>query len=138
MDKKKFKVYRSSENYYNKNMSSKYAERFIAYAVLIVLCLTTLPQEATAQNHDSEAIRPYTENPMYWQYKGEPVMLIGGTDTDNLFQLLYLEEHLDNLVASGGNYVRNTMAFSREEDAWPYQINDEGKFDLEPVQPGIF
>ena len=31
-------------------------------------------------------IRPWTENPYYWQYKGEPVLLLGATDNDNLFQ----------------------------------------------------
>ena len=24
-------------------------------------------------------IQPYSENPFYWQYKGEPVLLLGGT-----------------------------------------------------------
>jgi len=28
----------------------------------------------------------YKENPRYWQYKGKPVLLLGGTDDDNLFQ----------------------------------------------------
>ncbi|MDZ7717675.1 MAG: hypothetical protein U5K72_02500 [Balneolaceae bacterium] len=104
----------------------------------VVLIFLGYPQLSSAQNHESEAIRPFTENPMYWQYKGEPLMLIGGTDTDNLFQLLYLEEHLDELKAAGGNYVRNTMAFSREEDVWPYQINDEGQFDLDQFNPEFF
>ncbi|MFO8069476.1 MAG: ATP-binding cassette domain-containing protein, partial [Alkalibacterium sp.] len=31
-------------------------------------------------------------------------------------QLNYLEKHLDEMVAHGGNYIRNTMGWSRKED----------------------
>ncbi len=102
----------------------------------------SLPHFIIAQSSNSiqidDLIQPYSENPMYWQYMGEPLMLIGGTDSDNIFQLQYIEEHLDDLVANGGNYVRNTMAWSREEDVWPYLRNDEGLFDLEQFNPEFF
>jgi hypothetical protein len=55
-------------------------------------------------------IKPWTENPRYWQYKGKPVLLLGATLNDNLFQNDNLESHLDSLRMSGGNYVRNTMS----------------------------
>jgi hypothetical protein len=42
---------------------------------------------------DRNGICPYVSNPFYWQYKGEPIVLIGGSDMDNLFQW------------TGGNYV---------------------------------
>ena len=29
----------------------------------------------------------YKENPRYWQYKGRPVLLLGGSVEDNLFQI---------------------------------------------------
>lgn len=51
-------------------------------------------------------IKPWTDNPRYWQYKGQPVLLLGGTDNDNLFQNINLESHLDSLKAIGGNYIR--------------------------------
>lgn len=108
---------------------------FSNFVLLIGLSFFSLPNFIFAQNlnslQESGRIQPYSENPMYWQYMGEPLMLIGGTDSDNIFQLQYIDEHLDELVAIGGNYVRNTMAWSREEDVWPYQLNDEGLFDLE-------
>jgi hypothetical protein len=47
---------------------------------------------------------------MYWQYKGEPALLIGGTCNDNLFQDEGLKAHLDSLRKAGGNYVRTTMS----------------------------
>ena len=40
-------------------------------------------------------IKPYAENPSYWQYKGKPVLLLGGSVEDNLFQIRDLEEHLE-------------------------------------------
>jgi hypothetical protein len=55
-------------------------------------------------------IRPFSENPFYWQYQGEPLMLIGASADDNLFQLADLETHLDQLHAAGANYIRNTMS----------------------------
>jgi hypothetical protein len=59
---------------------------------------------------DARRIQPYAGNPGYWQYKGAPVVLLGGTVDDNLFQIPDLEEHLDLLASVGGNYIRNTMS----------------------------
>ena len=28
---------------------------------------------------EEQRMRPYSKNPHYWQYKGEPVLLIGGS-----------------------------------------------------------
>ena len=54
---------------------------------------------------DMNGICPYVRNPFYWQYKGEPIVLIGGSDMDNLFQWTgsKLTDHLDLLIAAGGN-----------------------------------
>ena len=59
-----------------------------------------------------QGIHVSEENPRYWQYNGETMMLLGGTDTDALFQWSNekLVGQLDTLLASGGNYVRNVMA----------------------------
>lgn len=55
-------------------------------------------------------IKPYSRNPSYWQYRGRPLLLIGGSDRDNIFQWALdgtkLTDHLDLLVACGGNYIR--------------------------------
>ena len=59
---------------------------------------------------NNNRIRPYSKNPFYWQYKGEPVLLLGGSIEDNLFQISDIEAHLDLLHAVGGNYVRCTMS----------------------------
>ncbi len=80
-------------------------------------------------------IQPYSKNPFYWQYKGEPVLLLGGSVEDNLFQIPDLEAHLDLLNSVGGNYVRCTMSSRDEGDVWPFALDpDTGLYDLN--QPG--
>ncbi|MHC4244825.1 MAG: hypothetical protein ACYSU4_20640, partial [Planctomycetota bacterium] len=75
-------------------------------------------------------IEIYKENPAYWQYKGKPVLLIGGSVDDNLFQIPNLKEHLDLLKSVGGNYVRNTMSARDEGNVWQFEkVN--GKYDLD-------
>ena len=81
---------------------------------------------------DKDRIQPYAENPRYWQYKGQPVLLLGGTDDDNLFQWTgsRLTEQLDLLKSVGGNYVRCTMSGRNEGNVWPFkQVN--GKYNLD-------
>ena len=33
----------------------------------------------------ADQIQPYDENPRYWQYKDQPVLLLGGSKTDHIF-----------------------------------------------------
>jgi hypothetical protein len=73
------------------------------------------------------------ENPRYWQYKGKPVLMLGGTKDDNLFQLPDLKEHLDLLESVGGNYIRNTMSSRGDQgcEVQPYKKLANGKYDLD-------
>ena len=82
---------------------------------------------------DANRIQPYSGNPFYWQYQGEPVMLLGGTDQDNLFNHPNLgpdglEAHLDLLVSVGGNYVRNTMSSRDRADEGSDFFNDDNLY----------
>src|SRR6056297_168275 len=81
---------------------------------------------------ESERIRPFHENTYYWQYKGEPVLLLGGSKDDNLFQLPDLQEHLQEIAEAGGNYIRNTMSDRQDKghEAYPFKRLDGGKYDL--------
>lgn len=82
--------------------------------------------------NDEMRIKPYAANRFYWQYKGKPVLLIGGSVEDNLFQIPNLEEHLDLLASVGGNYVRCTMSCRDEGDVWPFHQNPTtGLYDME-------
>lgn len=69
-------------------------------------------------------------NPHYWEYDGEPTLLLGGSVEDNLFQIDGLDAHLDTLVDAGGNYVRCTMSSRDDGDEYPYAQVD-GEYDLE-------
>jgi len=90
--------------------------------------------EVTAQNRND--IRISHDFPQYWEYHGEPVLLLGGSDEDNLFQVPALEEQLDLLVSVGGNYVRNTMSGRDSGNVWPFYLNTEtGKHDLNRWNP---
>ncbi len=81
----------------------------------------------------SDRIRPYEHNPRYWQYKDQPVLLLGGSKDDSLFQIPDLKEHLDELKEVGGNFVRNTMSDRQDHgfEVYPYSRLENGKYDLD-------
>jgi hypothetical protein len=83
-------------------------------------------------NSADGSIRPYSKNPWYWEYKGEPIMLIGASDRDNLWQWTgtVLTDHLDKMKAAGGNYVRNTMSDRKEDDTYAAKLLPNGKYDI--------
>jgi len=81
---------------------------------------------------DKDQIQPCSANPFYWQYKGKPVMLLGGTWQDNLFNHpTGLAGHLDLLVSVGGNYVRNTMSHRNKGNVFAWDRTENGLFDLD-------
>ncbi|MBN1248651.1 MAG: hypothetical protein JXC32_13410 [Anaerolineae bacterium] len=81
--------------------------------------------------NNADRIQPYTQNPFYWQYKGAPVVLLGGSREDNLFQIPDVASHLDLLAEVGGNYVRCTMSSRDEGDVWPFERDlSTGLYDL--------
>lgn len=89
------------------------------------------------QAAESDRIRPWPENPRYWQYEGEPVLLLGGSKDDSLFQIPELEEHLDEMAAAGANYIRNTMSDrpDHEFEVYPFKRLENGKYDLDEWNP---
>lgn len=88
------------------------------------------PTDAGPPDPAETRIQPWSEDAWYWQYEGEPVLLVGASDQDNLFQLDGLEAQLDALVAAGGNYVRNTMSSRDEGDLYPFASVGDGMYDL--------
>lgn len=87
-----------------------------------------------AKNETDNSIQPWTENTWYWQFKGEPVLLLGISSDDNLFQwpAELLTAHLDSMKSVGANYVRNTMSdrVDRGFELYPFKKVEEGKYDL--------
>ena len=84
-------------------------------------------------------IRPDSEHPFYWQYHGKPVLLLGGSDDDNLFQWPgdKLVAQLDRLKAAGGNVIRNTMSDRKDKgfEVYPFLKLENGKYDLNQWNP---
>ncbi len=107
-------------------------ERIHFLEMLVVLAVTTAFGNAVTLADDANRIQPYAANPFYWQYKGKPVLLLGGSREDNLFnQPDGLAEHLDALAACGGNYIRNTMSSRNPGNVWAFKRLDNGRYDLQ-------
>ncbi len=79
----------------------------------------------------TESIRPSIQFPGYWEYKGVPVLLLGGTRNDNLFQEVIAPDHLRELAVAGGNYIRNTMSARDSGDVQPFIRLENGLYDLD-------
>ncbi|MDP6556201.1 MAG: hypothetical protein QGG71_16145, partial [Pirellulaceae bacterium] len=69
---------------------------------------------------EPDRIQIYTQNLRYWQYKGQPVLLLGGSKTDHIFLAEGLKEHLDEIATVGANFVRNTMSQREGVDLKPH------------------
>ena len=101
-------------------------------ALLILLVPLGAGRPVCAPAADTAAgIRPYEKNPRYWQYKGKPVLLLGASETDHIFLWEGLRDHLDEIAAVGGNYVRNTMSQREGLDLKAHQRLGDGRFDLD-------
>jgi hypothetical protein len=99
----------------------------------LLVCLLFPIVLAGATADDADRIQPWPTNPRYWQYKGQPVLLLGGSKDDNLFQIPDLKEHLDEMKAVGANYIRNTMSDRKDKgfEVYPFQQLPDGKYDLD-------
>ena len=73
-------------------------------------------------------------NPFYWARRGKPVLLLGGSDEDNLFNHPNLWDNLDTLKTCGGNYLRCTMSSRDQGNVQPYSKTGE-QYDLDRVNP---
>ncbi len=94
--------------------------------------------------HAANRIQPWRDDPRYWQHRGRPVLLIGASNEDNLFNHPDLEPdglaaHLDRMRAVGGNYVRNTMSSRDVGNLWPHARDaGSGLYDLRQFDPGYW
>jgi len=101
--------------------------------VLLTAAVCLLPPGFS--HADEGRIRVSRKNPCYWEYRGKPVLLLGGSDEDNLFNNPeLLKKNLDILEAVGGNYIRSTLSCRDEGNVWPY-VKKGGLYDLDEFNP---
>jgi len=106
---------------------------FLALSIPLLL----IGGESTSSAGEADRIRLCPEHPFYWEFQGKPIMLLGGSKDDNLFQLPDLKEHLDAMATVGANYVRNTMSDrpDRGFEVYPFLRLPDGRYDLEKWNP---
>ena len=107
--------------------------------ISLILIISVAHFFCKAQN---QQIQPWKENPWYWQYKGKPLMLLGASSDDNLFQwpAEMLIPHLDSMKTVGANYVRCTMSDRQDKgfEAYPFAKIENGKYDLNKLNDDYF
>ncbi|MGB5230500.1 MAG: hypothetical protein WBN83_03145 [Desulfoprunum sp.] len=104
------------------------------YLVGLLFILIALVSTGPAVVAAAAGLQPWAGNPWYWSYRGEPVLLLGGSDDDNLFQWPEkdLVAQLDRLAAAGGNVIRNTMSDRKDKgfEVYPFKRLADGRYDL--------
>jgi hypothetical protein len=102
--------------------------------ITVFILIAVLAASSCKTPHPADGILPvkiYDKNPFFWEYKGEPVLLLGGSREDNLFNHPEgLADHLDLLQSVGGNYIRNTMSSRNPGNLWPFNKLENGRYDL--------
>lgn len=115
-------------------VSSKFS--LIVWLLPTVLLLACGKENPAGE--DATGLEVYADNPAYWSFKGQPTLLIGGSQEDNLFQLPNLKKQLDDIAAAGGNYIRNTLSSRDSTNLWAFARNETGLYDLEQFDTAYF
>lgn len=101
-------------------------------AILFIIGMTAVSGcQPVSENISPGGLGISEAHPFFWSYNGEPVLLLGGSVEDNLFQVENVVSELELLKSVGGNYVRNTMSSRDSGNVWPFRRLDNGKYDLD-------
>ncbi len=107
-------------------------KNFLIFAFFFFLSVLLFSCGKAKTDKSTKPIRIYDDNPFYWEYNGKPVLLIGGSKEDNLFNHPEgLERQLDILKERGGNYIRNTMSSRNPGNPWAFKQIENGLYDLD-------
>ena len=106
-------------------------------------------QEPTIKDKKSkektQGIKPWTENKFYWEYKGKPILLLGGfnhghnpfidgstLDTIPVEDITTITRQINEMVSSGGNVLRCVLdpGSAVKDGIDSYRRVNNGKFDL--------
>jgi len=87
-------------------------------------------------------LKPWSQNSWYWSLGDEPILLLGGSDDDNLFQwpTERLIPQLDRIARAGGNVIRNTMSDRQDGgfEIYAFLRLENGKYDLDQWNPAYW
>jgi hypothetical protein len=108
-----------------------FAAVYFGWKILLSVVQEHKTSETKTIETEEEAITASAQYPGYWHYRGEDILLLGGSSEDNLFQAPNLEAELDLLQHAGGNYVRNTMSSRDSLNEWPFAQQPDGQYDLD-------
>lgn len=113
-----------------KERNMRMLEIFVCFIVVIGTCAAVFGADS--------GIDIFKGNPRYWQYNGKPVLLLGGSDEDNLFNDPGLmKKDLDLLPKCGGNYIRGTLSFRDKNNVVPF-LKTGNLYDLNKFNPEFF
>ncbi|MBU1822901.1 MAG: hypothetical protein KKG00_15545 [Bacteroidetes bacterium] len=101
-----------------------------SYVVRVALLWSVIGVATTLRAQD---VIPYPKNPHYWQYKGQPVMLLGANKTDSPYLLPNQEAYYDSLARLGGNYTRYVVKQRLDPNLtqiFPFKKREDDKYDL--------
>jgi len=105
--------------------------RYIAQLVIRLSLFWLFAGASAADDKNANRIQPYAKNPRYWQYNGQPVLLLGGSKTYHILLLNDLKTHLEEIHDVGANYARCTMSQREGRKLKPHKLLANGKFDLD-------
>ncbi len=118
---------------------------FISFITLISCGTQTGNQQADMPSDKTGQIQPWSENPTYWEYDGNPVLLLGAFDhghnpfidgstldtipVDDIDQIV---SQIDEMVKAGGNLLRCVLDPGGGVNSGidSYRKDESGKFDL--------
>lgn len=103
------------------------------FFALLSISITISHAQTIARGN--QELKPWTTDARYWQYKNEPILLLGGSKTDHLFLAENLLDHLNEIQEVGGNYARNTMSQREELHLKPHALQNDGTFNLDQWNP---
>ena len=89
----------------------------VSKSIFTIFCLLLTLSCKVQDEKEKKAIRIYSQNPFYWEYNGNPILLVGGSNEDNMFNhpegleqggvfLKNEEDSVKSLVTSGAGTVK--------------------------------
>jgi len=111
----------------------------IILPALFMLMSFTMVSFSQDKPNAKDRIQPWPKNLHYWQYKQKPILLLGASDEDNLFNNpALMENNFQKMKQCGANYIRCTLSCRDEGNVWPFVKKENGLYDLNEFNPEFF